>query len=85
MLVTGYFQNEELFQTKVDGHLFEEGQRVVLFGMEDNPEFNGEIIEITTFRESSERGRAYYFKSDNKELMNTLNWIYECRLRPLDD
>jgi len=77
----GTFINEECFKGKADGHKFKEGKAVELFGLENYPQFNGEIVVITSIRENGIYGKAYYFRSDNEELLTQLNWTYEYRLR----
>ncbi len=74
------FINGELFKGKNNNHKFSIGQRLKLVGLEDYPEFNGEIIEITSIREDGPYGKAYYFKSDNPLIAKQLNWTYEYRI-----
>ena len=73
--------NEECFKGTADGHKFKKGEEVELFGLADYPQFNGEVVTITSFRENGKHGKAYYFRSDNEELLTQLNWTYEYRLR----
>lgn len=77
----GKFINDEVFKGKNNGHKFSVGQKCRLFGLEDYPEFNGEIIEITSIREDGEHGKAYYFKATNSLIAEQLNWTYEYRLK----
>jgi hypothetical protein len=74
------FINDEVFKGKNNGHKFSVGQKCRLFGLEDYPEFNGEIIEITSIREDGAHGKAYYFKAINPLVAKQLNWTYEYRL-----
>ena len=76
----GTFTNDEIFRGKNNGHKFFAGQRCKLVGLEEYPEFNGEIIEITSIREDGPHGKAYYFKADNPVVATQLNWTYEYRL-----
>jgi hypothetical protein len=80
-LYGGTFISEECFPGIVAVHKFKKGDKVELFGLEHYPQFNGEIVTITTIRQDGEYGRAYYFQTDNKELSEQLNWTYEYRLR----
>ncbi len=69
---------------KNNGHKFKPAQKVRLVGLEDYPEFNGEIVTITNIREDGTHGKAYYFQTDNSDLANQLNWTYEYRLESLE-
>lgn len=64
--------------TEESGHLFKVGETRTLTGLVDFPEFNGQTVKITAFREGTERGRAYYIEG---EINQFLNWVYEYRLR----
>ena len=66
---------------KSDGHKFKPGQKVILTGLEDYSEFNGEIVTITSIRVDGTWGKAYYFKTSNPNLAEQLNWTYEYRLK----
>ena len=77
--------SSEAFAGKFNGHKFRPGQEVALIGLEDYPEFNGEIVTITRFRVDGAWGRAYYFRTDNPELESQLNWAYEYRLETLNE
>jgi len=79
----GKFTNIEAFKGKSNGHKFSVGQRCELFGLEDYPEFNGEIITITSIRKNGHHGKAYYFKADNHLIAEQLNWTYEYRLKTI--
>lgn len=70
----------ERFPSESNGHKFNLGEKVKLTGLEQYPEFNGEIVTITTIRADGEWGKAYYFKTRNPDLASQLNWIYEDRL-----
>lgn len=72
--------SSEPFSGEESGHKFKPGQEVRLIGLEDYPEFNGEIVTITSTREDGEWGKAYYFQTDNANLVSQLNWTYEYRL-----
>ena len=76
------FVSEEIYTQKSDGHKFKPGDSAELSGLESYPEFNGIIVEISAIRKDGEHGKAYYFKTDNLELSEQLNWIYEYRLKP---
>ena len=78
--LNGTFTSRELFQDKPHGHKFKVGEKVTLHGLVDYPQFNGELVAITAFREDGPHGLAYYFKTDNEELSAQLNWTYEYRL-----
>lgn len=80
--ITGaHFISGEYFKSREDNHKFKKGESVKLFNLEDYPQFNGEIVIITSIREDSIYGKAYYFKTNNKELSEQLNWVYEYRLQ----
>lgn len=64
--------------TEESGHLFKVGETCTLTGLVDFPEFNGQKVKITAFREGTERGRAYYIDG---EINQFLNWVYEYRLQ----
>ena len=82
--ITGsIFTNAEVFRDKNKGHKFSTGQRCKLVGLENYPEFNGEIIKITSIRENGFHGKAYYFKADNPLIAKQLNWTYEYRLEEI--
>ena len=74
------FISDECFRSKNNNHKYTPGQRCRLVGLENYPEFNGEIVEITSFREDGPHGKAYYFKADNRLIASQLNWVYEYRL-----
>ena len=76
----GKFISDECFKGKNNDHKFAIGQRCRLVGLENYPEFNGEIVEITSFREDGLYGKAYYLKADNHLILEQLNWVYEYRL-----
>ena len=75
--------SSEHLASESNGHKFKPDQKVRLVGLEDYPEFNGEIITITNIREDGVWGKAYYFKTDNPDLASQLNWTYEYRLKGL--
>ncbi len=75
------FMDSELFKGNDNNHKFKEGDILELHGLEDYPQFNGELVEISSIREDGHYGKAYYFKTSNAELAENLNWIYEHRLR----
>ncbi len=75
--------DSECFKGKYDKHIFTIGQKVILTRLENYPEFNGEVVRITSFREDGEYGKAYYFKADNSLVHQQLNWVYEYRLREM--
>ena len=77
------FINNEIFKGEDNNHKFKIGERCRLVGLEDYPEFNDEIVEITSFRIDGIHGKAYYFKNDNSMLAKQLNWTYEYRLEKL--
>ena len=79
------FVAEESYKGKEDNHKFKVGDSAELTGLEDYPEFNGEIITISSIREDGKFGKAYYFKTDNKELQYNLNWTYEYRLKQIEE
>lgn len=70
----------EVFKSDQNGHKFKIGQSVRLIGLVDYPQFNGEIVAITNYREDGRYGKAYYFSTENDALMAQLNWTYEYRL-----
>lgn len=77
------FTNIEAFKSKSNGHKFKKGQMCKLFGLEDYPEFDGEIITITSIRQDGLHGKAYYIESDNPTIAEQLNWTYEYRLKTI--
>jgi len=76
-LTKGNVIQEELFVTKKDKHKFKVGKECKLVGLEDFPEFNGEVVTISNYREDGSQGTAYYIKGRINEY---LNWVYEYRL-----
>jgi len=74
------FISGEVFKGTNNNHKFKPGEKAILFGLEDYPEFNGETITITSIRKDGRYGKAYYFNSDNQDLLLQLNWTYEYRL-----
>ena len=72
-----HINQEELFKTDKDGHKYNVGEIRTLVGLEDFPEFNGEQVEITSFRSDATYGKTYYIKGRINEY---LNWVYEYRL-----
>ena len=80
-ILGGKFVSKELFKGPPNNHKFKPGDLVELHGLEDYPEFNGEIVEISSIREDGTHGKAYYFETSNTELAVQLNWTYEYRLR----
>ncbi len=77
--------NKELFIGENDGHKFQPEQKAELVGLVDYPQFNGEIVTITSIREDEGFGKAYYFSTDNVDLSNNLNWTYEYRLKEVNE
>ena len=75
------FTNSECFRAERSDHKFDIGQRLVLHGMENYPEYNGEVVTITSIREDGPHGKAYYIKADNPKVELQLNWTYEYRLK----
>lgn len=70
---------EELYPIERDGHKFEIGEEVELCGLVEYPEYNGQTVVITNFRDNTGlRDRAYYIKGVINE---HLNWVYEDRLK----
>ncbi len=76
------FEVAEFYQIEANKHKYKPGDILELHGMEQYPQFNGETVQITTYRKDGMDGKAYYFKTKNKELSDNLNWIYEHRFRP---
>ena len=79
----GMFISGEVFKGKNNNHKFGVGQRCKLVGLEDYPEFNGEVIKITSIREDGRYGKAYYFKANNPIIAEQLNLTYEYRLEAI--
>lgn len=75
--------NNEILKGEIDGHRFNVGQRCKLVELEDYPEFNGEIVEVTSIRKDGPHGKAYYFKAANSMIAEQLNWTYEYRLEKI--
>ena len=82
-ITRGKFVNAEVFKGKDNGHKFSKGQKCKLVGLGNYPEFNGEIVEITSIREDGLYGKAYYFKTANSLIAEQLNWTYEYRLKEI--
>ena len=83
-MITGtVLTSAEAFKDEPDGHKFSIGQSCKLVGLEDYPEFNGQVVEISSFRKNGPHGKAYYFKADNSTLAKQLNWVYEYRLQKI--
>ena len=76
-----FVQAETFVLNKPNGHLFKKGEKAILHGLEDHPEYNGEEIEITNLRMNSGDERAYYFKGS--ALLDHLNYIFEKRLKKI--
>lgn len=77
------FISSECFKGESSDHKFKPGQLVKLVGLESVPQFNGKIVTISSIREDGIHGKAYYFKTDIKELADELNWVYEYRLETI--
>ena len=84
-LTGGKFISSEAFKGQHDGHKFQPGQRAKLVDLTSVPQFNGEIVEISSIREDGHHGKAYYFKTNIKELADELNWVYEYRLETIEE
>lgn len=81
LLTGGKFVSDEIAKGKANGHKFKPGDKLELHGLEDYPQYNGEVVEISSIREDGPHGKAYYFKTYNNNLAEDLNWTYEYRLR----
>ena len=73
----------EVFKGISNSHKFSVGQKCKLVGLENYPEFNEEVVEITAFRIDGFYGKAYYFKTNNPAIDKQLNWVYEYRLESI--
>ena len=73
--------NVEIAKGEKNGHKFGSGDKLELHGLEDYPQYNGEVVEISSIRKDGLHGKAYYFKTCNSDLFADLNWTYEYRLR----
>lgn len=81
---TGHkFVSSEAFKGKNNNHKFQPGELARLTGLTSVPQFNGEIVKISSIRENGQHGKAYYFQTDIKELADELNWVYEYRLETI--
>jgi hypothetical protein len=76
------FRSEQLYVSKPNGHLFKIGDKLVLTGLTDYPEFNGDAVTIVNIREDGPHGRSYYVSG---AINSMLNWVYEYRLKLIDD
>lgn len=69
---------EEHYVGQASGHLFNPGDKVILTGLEQFPEYNGQEVTITNIRKDGSFGRAYYVKGS---INRYVNWVYEYRLQ----
>lgn len=72
------FVSAELNVSKRKGHKFKKNQKCVLCGLASFPEYNGQTVTITNYREDGQFGKSYYIKG---EINKHLNWVYEYRLK----
>ena len=77
------FVSAELHKCDRGDRKFEIGQALELFGLEEYPELDGEIVEVTAYRETHGDLNGYYIKSCSGNVERWLNWVYEKRLRPI--
>ena len=75
------FISKEVFPGIQSGHKFSPGDKLELYGLEDYPQFNGEIVTVSSIREDGPHGKAYYFTTQNEALASQMNWTYQYRLR----
>jgi len=73
------FVSVELMPGAENGHKFKPGDVCTLHGLVDFPEFNGQSVTISSIREDGPKGRAYYIRG---RMDQTINWVYEYRLKP---
>lgn len=72
------FISVESRKIKPNGHCYKVGDKKILTGLVDFPEYNGEEVEITAIREDGLYGKAYYVKG---RLNEVVNWVYEFKLK----
>lgn len=72
-----HIRGEELYKTEAVGHTFSAGEKCILTGLVDFPEYNGDEVIISSIREPGPHGRAYYVKG---RIERHCNWVYEYRL-----
>ena len=75
-------QNVEAFKADANGHIFKPEDKVVIHGMENLTDLNGEVVTISAIRKDGDYGKAYYLK-DNPKVLAEINWTYENRLRKI--
>jgi hypothetical protein len=78
---TGVLVNAELFPCDRGSRKFSVGDRLELFGLQEYPELDGEIVSVTGYRESSGELNGYYIKSESGRVERWLNFVWEKRLR----
>ena len=80
---SGTLTNLELFPCDRGSRKFVIGDRCELFGLEEYPELDGEIVTITNYRESDGDKNGYYIQSESGRVERWLNFVWEKRLRPV--
>jgi hypothetical protein len=79
------YKNSELYPCDRGSRKFEIGDRCELVGLETYPELNGEIVTITNYRKDHEGMNPYYICSESGNVEKYLNFVYEKRLRKVEN
>ncbi len=77
----GVVANCELYPCEKGTRKFSVGDRLELFGLEEYPELDGEIVHVTAYRESKGDMNGYYIQSESGNVERWLNFVWEKRLR----
>lgn len=77
----GAVTNCELYPCEKGTRKFSVGDRLELFGLEEYPELDGEIVYVTAYRESKGDSNGYYIRSVSGNVERWLNFVWEKRLR----
>jgi len=81
----GKLVNQELYPCDRGTRKFSIGDTLELFGLEEYPELDGQRVTITNYRESPDDLNGYYIKSETGEVEKWLNFVWEKRLRPIQN
>lgn len=75
--------SELLYEGKRNNHQFEIGEELILHGLEEYPEFNGEVVTVVAYRDKQifDDHLSYYISSKSGNVEPYLNFVWEMRLR----